>query len=160
LEADNKGKVISSPRVVTSNQKAASIESGIKVAYTKVGVSGGPSTTEFLDATLKLLVTPQTTPDGRIILNIEVQKNEPYGAIAGAVKTKRVQTEVLVESGGTVVIGGIFEETKDVTETKVPLLGDIPYIGNLFKSKTTNTSKQELLVFITPKLLTDRALSQ
>jgi type IV pilus assembly protein PilQ len=160
LEADNKGKVISSPRVVTSNQKAASIESGIKVAYTKVGVGGGPSTTEFLDATLKLLVTPQTTPDGRIILNIEVQKNEPYGAIAGAVKTKRVQTEVLVESGGTVVIGGIFEETKDVTETKVPLLGDIPYIGNLFKSKTTNTSKQELLVFITPKLLTDRALSQ
>jgi type IV pilus assembly protein PilQ len=160
LEADNKGKVISSPRVVTSNQKAASIESGIKVAYTKVGVSGGPSTTEFLDATLKLLVTPQTTPDGRIILTIEIQKNEPYGAIAGAVKTKRVQTEVLVENGGTVVIGGIFEESKDVTETKVPLLGDIPYLGNLFKSKTTNTTKQELLVFITPKLLTDRAIGQ
>ncbi len=161
LEADGKGKVISSPRVVTSNQKQASIENGYKIPFTKAGANGGPATTEYIDATLKLLVTPQTTPDGRIILIIDVQKNEPFSALgAGATKTKSVKTEVLVESGGTVVIGGIFEETQDVLNSKVPLLGDIPFIGNLFKSKTTNTSKQELLVFITPKLLTDRTVGQ
>lgn len=161
LEADNKGKVISSPRVVTSNQKTASIESGVKVPFTKPGVNGGPSTTEFLDGTLKLLVTPQTTPDGRIVLDIEVQKNQPGGTpTAPTLSTKAIKTQVLVENGGTVVIGGIFEEIKDITETKVPFLGDLPFIGNLFKSKTTKTEKQELLVFITPKLLTDRALSQ
>ena len=161
LEADGKGKVVSSPKVVTSNQKQASIENGYKIPYTKAGINGGLPTTEFVPATLKLLVTPQTTPDGRIILMIEVNKDEPWVALgAGATKTKSIKTEVLVESGGTVVIGGIFEESKDTIETKVPLLGDIPFIGNLFKSKTTNTNKQELLVFITPKLLTDRALSQ
>lgn len=161
LEADNKGKVISSPRVVTSNQKTASIESGVKAPFTKPGVNGGPSTTEFLDGTLKLLVTPQTTPDGRIVLDIEVQKNQHGGTPAApTLSTKAIKTQVLVENGGTVVIGGIFEEIKDVTETKVPFLGDLPFIGNLFKSKTTKTEKQELLVFITPKLLTDRALSQ
>jgi type IV pilus assembly protein PilQ len=161
LEADGKGKVVSSPRVVTSNQKQASIENGYRIPYTKAGINGGPPTTEFVPATLKLLVTPQTTPDGRIILVIEVNKDEPFVALgAGATKTKSIKTEVLVENGGTVVIGGIFEETKDVSETKVPLLGDIPYLGNLFKSKTTNTTKQELLIFITPKLLTDRAIGQ
>lgn len=161
LEADNKGKVISSPRVVTSNQKTASIESGVKVPFTKPGINGGPSTTEFLDGTLKLLVTPQTTPDGRIVLDIEVQKNQPGGtATAPTLSTKAIKTQVLIENGGTVVIGGIFEEIKDVTETKVPFLGDLPFIGNLFKSKTTKTEKQELLVFITPKLLTDRTVGQ
>lgn len=160
LEADGKGKVISSPRVVTSDQKLASIESGIKVAYTKSGINGGPSTTEFLDATLKLSVIPQITPDGRIVLDIEVQKNEPYGAIAGAVKTKAIKTQVLIESGGTVVIGGIFEENQDVTNTQVPILGDIPVLGNLFKSKNTSTTKQELLVFITPKLLADHGIGR
>jgi type IV pilus assembly protein PilQ len=161
LEADGKGKVVSSPRVVTSNQKTASIENGYKIPYTKAGTNGGQPTTEFVPATLKLLVTPQTAPDGRIILTIEVNKDEPYVALgAGATKTKSVKTEVSVENGGTVVIGGIFEETKDTSETKVPFLGDIPFIGNLFKSKTTNTSKQELLVFITPKLLTDRTVGQ
>lgn len=161
LEADGKGKVVSSPRLVTSNQKQASIENGYKIPYTKAGVNGGQPTTEFVPATLKLLVTPQTTPDGRIILVIEVNKDEPFVALgAGATKTKSIKTEVLVENGGTVVIGGIFEETKDISETKVPLLGDIPYLGNLFKSKTTNTRKQELLIFITPKLLTDRTTGQ
>jgi type IV pilus assembly protein PilQ len=160
LEADGKGKIISSPRVVTSDQKQASIESGIKIAYTKIGINGGPSTTEFLDATLKLSVTPHITPDGRIILDVEVQKNEPFGSIAGAVKTKAIKTQVLIESGGTVVIGGIFEENQDVTDTKVPFFGDLPVLGNLFKSKKTSNVKQELLVFITPKLLADRGIGR
>lgn len=110
----------------------------------------------LLKASLKLEVTPQITPEGNIILD-EVNKDSPGEILLGAraINTKRVQTQVLVESGGTVVIGGIFESNESDSESKVPLLGDMPVVGNLFKSRTKSSNKSEMLVFITPKMITE-----
>jgi len=107
---------------------------------------------------LKLEVTPQITPEGNIILDLDVNKDSPGGVVEGAmsINTKRVKTQVLVENGGTVVIGGIFELTETDQENKVPLLGDVPVLGNLFKQRTRQAQKQEMLVFITPKMISDR----
>ena len=107
---------------------------------------------------LKLEVTPQITPEGNIILDLDVNKDSPGGVVEGAmsINTKRVKTQVLVENGGTVVIGGIFELTETDQENKVPLLGDVPVLGNLFKQRTRKADKQEMLVFITPKMISDR----
>lgn len=157
LEGDRKGKVVSSPRVVTANQQQAIIESGVQIPYQgSTGVSG--PNIQFKDATLKLEVTPQITPEGAIILNLEITK-DTQGAntpTAGPViNKKRIKTQVLVENGGTVVIGGIYEMVENVVEAKVPFFGDLPGIGYLFKNKTNGITKQELLVFITPKTLTE-----
>ncbi|MBK6869319.1 MAG: type IV pilus secretin PilQ [Burkholderiales bacterium] len=156
LEADGKGKVVSSPRVVTADQTKALIEQGTEFAYQQA-TSSGATAVAFRKAVLKLEVTPQITPEGNIILDLDVNKDSPGGLVAGAmsINTKRVRTQVLVENGGTVVIGGIFELTERESENKVPLLGDIPVVGNLFKQRTREADKQEMLVFITPKTISD-----
>ena len=157
LEADGKGKIVSSPRVVTADQTKALIEQGTEFAYQQA-TSSGATAVAFRKAVLKLEVTPQITPEGNIILDLDVNKDSPGGVVEGAmsINTKRVKTQVLVENGGTVVIGGIFELTESDQENKVPLLGDVPVLGNLFKQRTRQAQKQEMLVFITPKMISDR----
>ena len=157
LEADGKGKVVSSPRVVTADQIKALIEQGTELPY-QVASSSGATSIAFRKANLKLEVTPQITPEGNIILALDVNKDTVGQATAAgfAINTKHIQTQVLVENGGTVVIGGIFELTETDSETKVPLLGDIPGVGNLFKSRSRIANKQEMLVFITPKVVAER----
>ena len=156
MEADGKGKIVSNPRIVTADQTKALIEQGTEYPYVVVTKDG--NNTNFKKAVLKLEVTPQITPEGDVILDLDISKDSrgettPSGV---AINTKHIQTQVLVENGGTVVIGGIFEMFEEVTENKVPFLGDLPGVGNLFKNRTKQTSKQEMLVFITPKVITDR----
>ena len=161
LEADQKGKVISSPRVVTADQIKALIEQGNELPY-QVASSSGATSIAFRKANLKLEVTPQITPEGSIILTLDVTKDSigittPAGY---AISTRHIQTQVLVENGGTVVIGGIFtEETHDDT-VKVPFFGDLPVVGWLFKNNTKTSQKTEMLVFITPKVLPDKSLGR
>ncbi|MDR2127475.1 MAG: type IV pilus secretin PilQ [Burkholderiaceae bacterium] len=156
LEADGKGRIVSSPRVVTANQVKALIEQGTEFPYEESAVNGR-STISFRKANLKLEVTPQITPEGNIILDLDINKDSRgETTTAGvAINTKHIKTNVLVENGGTVVIGGIFELTETEDVTQVPLLGDIPILGNLFKSRGKTSNKQELLVFITPKVISD-----
>ena len=157
LENDGKGKVVASPRIVTADQTKALIEQGTEFPYT-VRDKDGVATTNFRKASLKLEVTPQITPEGNIILDIDVNKDSKGELTASgfAINTKRIKTNVLVENGGTVVIGGIFLLEESDGETKVPVLGDVPLVGNLFKTKTRTYAKRELLVFISPKMITDR----
>ncbi len=154
LEADSRGKIVSSPRVVTADQVKAVIEQGVEYPYQTTAPNGG-TTISFKKAGLKLEVTPQITPEGHIILDVEVNKDSPGEILSGAraINTKRVQTQVLVENGGTVVIGGIFESIESNAESKVPFLGDLPLMGNLFKSRNNTANKSEMLVFITPKVI-------
>ena len=161
LEADGKGKIVSSPRVVTADQVKALIEQGTEFPY-QVATSSGATSLAFRKANLKLEVTPQITPEGNIILDLDVNKDSRGETTAAgiAIDTKHVKTQVLVENGGTVVIGGIFTLEETDNETKVPLLGDVPYLGNLFKSRTRNSRKQEMLVFITPKMISDRTAAR
>jgi type IV pilus assembly protein PilQ len=161
LEADGKGKVVSSPRVVTADQIKALIEQGTELPY-QVASSSGATSIAFRKANLKLEVTPQITPEGNIILTLDVNKDTvgQQTAAGFAINTKHIQTQVLVENGGTVVIGGIFEMTESNDETKVPVLGDIPGLGNLFKSRSKISNKQEMLVFITPKVITERSATR
>lgn len=158
LEADGKGKIVSSPRVVTADQTKASIEQGTEFPYPVTAPNGG-TVIAFKKAVLKLEVLPQITPEGNIILDLDVNKDSPGEVLNNvrAINTKHIKTQVLVENGGTVVIGGIFELFEDNNETKVPLLGDIPGVGNLFKTRTKSANKQEMLIFITPKVITDRS---
>ncbi len=161
LEADGKGKVVSSPRVVTADQQKALIEQGEELPY-QVATSSGATSLQFRKANLKLEVTPQITPEGNVILDVDVTKDS-VGRVtqAGfAINTKHVKTQVLIENGGTVVIGGIFESNDREDVTKVPFLGDIPYLGNLFKTRNLATSKTELLIFLTPKVVTDRTAAR
>ncbi|WP_374410173.1 type IV pilus secretin PilQ [Hydrogenophaga sp.] len=161
LEADGRGKIVSSPRVVTADQVKALIEQGTEFPYQSATSSGATAVT-FRKANLKLEVTPQITPEGNIILDVDINKDSRGETTAAgiAINTKHVQTQVLVENGGTVVIGGIFtdEETEDVA--KVPLLGDIPVVGNLFKNKARSSRKQELLIFITPRSITENSVAR
>ena len=157
-EADGKGKIVSSPRIVTADQVKALIEQGTELPYQQA-TSSGATSIAFRKANLKLEVTPQITPEGNIIMTVDVNKDSVGRSTANgfAIDTKHIQTQVLVENGGTVVIGGIYEQNDREDETKVPLLGDIPVLGNLFKQKTRTATKSELLVFITPKTLTNGA---
>ena len=161
LEADGRGKVVSSPRVITADQVKALIEQGEELPY-QVATSSGATSLQFRKANLKLEVTPQITPEGNVILDVDVNKDSVGRSTAAgfAIDTKHVKTQVLVENGGTVVIGGIFEQTDREDVTKVPVLGDVPYVGNLFKTKTRSSSKTELLIFITPKVVSDRAAAR
>jgi len=157
LEADGKGKVVSSPRVITADQVKAIIESGEELPYQQATSSGATSVT-FRKANLKLEVTPQITPEGSIIMSVDINKDS-VGRVttAGfAINTKHVQTQVLVENGGTVVIGGIFTQSENETENKVPLLGDIPVLGFFFKNNVRSSARSELLVFLTPKVVSDK----
>ena len=161
LEADGKGKVVSSPRVVTADQQKAIIEQGEELPY-QVATSSGATSLQFRKANLKLDVTPQITPEGNVILDVDITNDSVGRATAAgfAINTKHVKTQVLVENGGTVVIGGIFTQNDREDVTKVPFLGDVPYLGNLFKTRTTSSSKSELLIFLTPKVVTDRTAAR
>lgn len=159
MEAEGKGTVVSSPRLLTADQVKALIEQGTDIPYS-VQSKDGP-TLAFKKAVLKLEVTPQITPDGQIILDLEINKDSvgerlPQGV---AINTKAIKTQAIVDNGGTVMLGGIFESTEAKSESKVPLLGDLPYVGNLFKTRNTEINKTEMLVFITPRILTVEAVS-
>ena len=161
LESDGKGKIVSSPRVITADQEEALIEQGEELPY-QTATSSGATAISFRKANLALKVTPQITPEGNVILTLDVNKdsvgrNTPAGF---AIDTKHVKTQVLVENGGTVVIGGIFTQTERDEINKVPVLGDVPYLGNLFKNKSRLANKTELLVFITPKVVTERSAAR
>jgi type IV pilus assembly protein PilQ len=157
LEADGKGKIISSPRVLTADQTEALIEQGTEIPYQQAS-SSGATAVSFRKATLALKVKPQITPDGNVIMTLDVNKDSPGATTPAGVQinTKHVKTEVLVENGGTVVIGGIYEQTDRTDITKIPFLGDLPLIGNLFRNTTTSSRKTELLVFITPRIVNER----
>ncbi len=159
LEADGKGKVVSSPRITTADQQKATIKQGTKIPYQQA-TSSGATAVSFVDATLMLDVTPQITPEGNVIMSVEVTKDSVGQVYAGvpSINTKSVKTQVLVENGGTVVIGGIFEQVDSTNVTKVPFLGDIPYLGNLFKTTDKQSSKVELLIFLTPKVISEQKL--
>ncbi len=159
MESEGKGKIVSSPRVVTADQQKASIEQGEEIPY-QVATSSGATSIQFKKAALRLEVTPQITPEGNVIMLLNVSKdsrgtNTPNAG--PAINTKKVDTQVLVENGGTVVIGGIFTQDDRDEINKVPLLGDLPFIGYLFQNKSRISTKTELLVFITPKIVTDRS---
>lgn len=157
LEADGKGKIIASPRVLTADQVEALIEQGTEIPYQQA-TSSGATSVSFRKANLALRVKPQITPDGNIIMTLDVTKDQPGALTPGgvAINTKHVKTEVLVENGGTVVIGGIYEQNDRTDITKIPLLGDLPYLGFLFKNNTTTSARTELLVFITPRVVNER----
>lgn len=161
LEADGKGKVVSSPRVVTADQIKALIEQGTELPY-QVASSSGATSIAFRKANLKLEVTPQITPEGSIILDLDVTKDTVgQSTPAGfAIDTKHIKTQVLVENGGTVVIGGIFTEDQTTDEAKVPFFGDLPVLGALFRNKASSSRKREMLVFITPKMIAEKAIGR
>jgi type IV pilus assembly protein PilQ len=158
LEQDNHGKLVSSPRVVTADQVKAIIEQGTEIPY-QVATSSGATAIQFQKANLKLEVTPQITPEGNIILTVDVTDDSVGTYTAGlgyAINTKHVNTQVLVENGGTVVLGGIYELNDRDDTNKVPFFGDIPYVGFLFKNTTRTYSKTELLIFLTPRVISDK----
>ncbi|MEI7613915.1 MAG: type IV pilus secretin PilQ [Betaproteobacteria bacterium] len=158
LEADGRGKVISSPRVMTANQVEALIEQGVEIPYQQA-TSSGATSISFRKANLALKVKPQITPDGKITMTLDINKDTPNTKLstgAGvAIDTKHVKTEVLVENGGTVVIGGIYTQNVSENTQRVPFFGDLPYIGWLFKNREWIDDKTELLVFITPKIVVE-----
>ncbi|MEJ2513859.1 MAG: type IV pilus secretin PilQ, partial [Gammaproteobacteria bacterium] len=158
-QAEGRGEIISSPRVITANQKEAVIEQGVEIPYQE-SASSGATTTQFKKAVLSLTVTPQITPDDRIIMDLEVTQDtvgefvpSATGGLVPSIDTRKVLTQVLVNDGETVVLGGIFETERRDEEDKVPLLGDIPGLGYLFKRTNTASAKRELLIFVTPKIL-------
>jgi type IV pilus assembly protein PilQ len=157
LEADGKGKIVASPRVLTADQVEAVIEQGTEIPYQQAS-SSGATAVSFRKANLSLKVKPQITPDGNIIMDLDVNKDQPGATTTAGVQinTKHVKTQVLVENGGTVVIGGIYEQNDRTDITKVPFLGDLPYVGFFFRNNTTTLSKTELLIFITPRIVNER----
>jgi type IV pilus assembly protein PilQ len=160
LEAEGRGEIVSTPRVITANQKEARIEQGVEIPYQQ-SASSGATTVQFKKAVLSLEVTPQITPDNNIIMDLRVHKDNvgqiiSTGGLGGTVPsidTRAVETQVLVEDGQTVVLGGIYETERTETVSKVPFLGDIPAVGVLFRSKSVRNDKSELLIFVTPRIL-------
>ncbi|MDQ3039045.1 MAG: type IV pilus secretin PilQ, partial [Pseudomonadota bacterium] len=162
IQEQGRGEVISNPRIVTSNQKEAVIRQGREIGYLTVTGGGGSNvpTVQFKDALLELKVTPTITNDGRVFLNLAVKKDELDGFISVGtfgqvpqIAKREVNTAVLVEDGQTVVIGGVYEFSDRSDIAKVPFLGDIPFIGNLFRNKNRTKTKAELLIFVTPKVM-------
>jgi type IV pilus assembly protein PilQ len=165
-QTEGRGEVISSPRVITANQREADIKQGQEVGYVTFQNSGqggvGTATVQFKEAVLELKVTPTITADDRVVLNLNVKKDAVAGFIdnpgGGQVPTldkREISTEVLVDNGQTVVLGGVYEVSKNDTIKKVPVLGDVPVLGNLFKNKGRNDTKAELLIFVTPRILSE-----
>lgn len=161
LEADGKAKTISSPRVVTSDGKEAVISQGTEIPYLQAS-SSGAANVAFKPATMELKVVPKITPDGRVTLELDVKKDSVgQNTSAGpAIDTKKVQTAVLVENGGTIVIGGIFTVSDTNVENKVPVLGDIPILGNAFKNRSKEITKKEMVIMITPRVIEAGAATQ
>ncbi|MGI2080763.1 type IV pilus secretin PilQ [Shewanella putrefaciens] len=161
LEQENKGEIIASPRITTSNQKAAYIEQGIEIPYVQSTSSGATSVT-FKKAVLSLRVTPQITPDNRVILDLEITQDSEGKTVptstgpAVAIDTQRIGTQVLVNNGETIVLGGIYQQNLISRVSKVPVLGDIPLVGFLFRNTTDKNERQELLIFVTPKIVDEK----
>jgi type IV pilus assembly protein PilQ len=157
--AESRGllKILSRPRIVTQNNIQAVVKQGVKVPIVTAAQLGGPPTVTYVDAFLRLTVTPQITSEGTIFLNVDVENTLPdFGnAIFGnpTLITQQATTQVLVTDGGTVVIGGVIQTQNSLSTSQVPLLGDIPYLGNLFKHRSVKTSDQELIFFITPRII-------
>ncbi|MDB5975945.1 MAG: type pilus secretin PilQ [Nevskia sp.] len=161
LQSEGKGEVVSSPRVITANAKPAVIKQGVEIPYQQ-STSSGATSVSFKDAVLSLNVTPQITPDGRVIMDLAVHDDSVgtnvstgTGGSTPSIDTREVDTQVLVDNGQTVVLGGIYQQTTSLTVTKIPMLGDIPILGYLFRNNQVINNKTELLVFITPKILTE-----
>ena len=154
MQQEGKGEVISAPRVITANQHEATIESGTEIPYQQAS-SSGATAVSFKKAVLSLKVTPQITPDDRLIMDLAVNKDSVGQIFAGvpSIETNGLTTQVLVDDGDTVVLGGIFESENRDDKTSVPWFGDLPYLGRLFKRTENTASKQELLVFVTPKII-------
>jgi type IV pilus assembly protein PilQ len=161
LESDNKGRIISSPRVVTGDLSKSKIKQGDQLKLILPGGTNGAPRVETVDANLQLDVEPQITPSGKVLLKLNITKNRVLSlTTAGAsLAVKEVNTEVMVDNGGTVMIGGIFEQEETEGVDKVPVLGDVPVLGHLFKTRNTNTAKTETLIFITPVILEDGAVT-
>jgi len=157
LESDSRGKIVSSPRVTTANQQKAKIAQGTQIPYQK-STSSGATSVDFKEAVLSLEVTPQITPDDKIIMDLEVKKDKVGTIFNGvpSIDTQNINTQVLVANGETAVLGGIYEQTEINGVDKVPFFGDLPIMGNLFKRKTRSSDKTELLIFITPKIMDER----
>ncbi|MEE8482059.1 MAG: hypothetical protein V3S12_01780 [Acidiferrobacterales bacterium] len=152
LEQEGRGKIISSPRIITANQQKATIEQGQERAF-----STGAGQSKIQTAVLKLDVTPQITPDRRIILDVVINKDSFTGNVSdGLINKKKIETSILLDNGETIAIGGIYEEEEGTTITQVPVFGNLPIIGWLFKGKEQKDSKTELLIFLTPRILTDK----
>jgi type IV pilus assembly protein PilQ len=156
MESDGRGKVVSSPRVTTANQHKAKIASGTEIPYAEAS-SSGAATISFKSAVLSLEVTPQITPDNKIIMELDVTKDSVGEVYAGvpSIKTQNISTQVLVGNGETAVLGGIYEQTQRNDVSKVPFFGDLPVMGRLFQRKTTQNDRTELLIFVTPKIMDD-----
>ena len=153
LEQEGNGKVISSPRVITANQKKAKIEQGQERVFTTSVLGVGSVVTK--KATLKLEVTPQITPDDRVNLDVDITKDNFADSVQGLLNVKQIQTTILLDNGETVVIGGVYEQDKQTTVAKVPFFGDLPLLGWLFKTKSVQDNKTELLIFLTPRIISE-----
>jgi type IV pilus assembly protein PilQ len=157
MENENKGEIIASPRITTANQKEAYIEQGVEIPYQEAASSGATST-QFKKAVLSLTVTPHITPDDRIILDLVVTQDtvsSVQNGSAPAIDTQRIGTQVLVNNGETIVLGGIYQQSIISTISKVPVLGDIPYFGWMFRNSNNFNEKKELLIFVTPRIVTE-----
>jgi type IV pilus assembly protein PilQ len=159
LQTEGRGEIVSTPRIITANQKEARIEQGVEIPFQE-SASSGATTTQFKKAVLSLTVTPQITPDDKIIMDLVVNKDSvgqltpsATGGLVPSIDTRSVETQVLVSDGQTVVLGGIYETERRETINKVPFLGDIPGLGVLFRSTSNTTNKAELLIFVTPRIL-------
>lgn len=162
-QAEGRGEIISSPRLITANQREATIEQGVEIPYQESS-SSGATTTQFKKAVLSLKVTPQITPDNRVILDLTIAKDSvgevvpsATGGFVPSIDTREIITQVLVNDGQTVVLGGILETERRDAEQKVPWLGDVPVLGRLFKTTTKDDNKDELLIFVTPRILREGA---
>ncbi|MEH6874462.1 MAG: type IV pilus secretin PilQ, partial [Candidatus Competibacter sp.] len=164
LQAEGQGEIISNPRVVTADLKKATILQGRQIPYATVSQSG--TNVEFKDAFLKLEVTPQITPDDRVRMDLKVSKDEQGALVSTAtgpqptIDKREVETQVLVNNGETVVLGGVFEQNRTTNNNKVPLLGDIPLLGYLFQENSKSTTKRELLIFVTPQILKEGKIAE
>jgi type IV pilus assembly protein PilQ len=157
MEKENKGEIIASPRITTANQKEAYIEQGVEIPYQEAS-SSGATTTQFKKAVLSLTVTPHITPDDRIILDLVVTQDTVSDVQSGqapAIDTQRIGTQVLVSNGETIVLGGIYQQSIISSVSKVPVLGDIPYFGWLFRNSNNFNEKKELLIFVTPRIVNE-----
>jgi type IV pilus assembly protein PilQ len=159
MQSEGSGEVLSSPRVITGNQQEASILQGTEIPYVQPGAVGGASTLVFKKAVLELKVTPQITPDGRVSLTLDVKKDSRDSDVGGipSIATRQVSTTVLVDNGETVVLGGVYERSTSNTLDRVPFFADLPFVGHLFKRRSSRDQKSELLIFVTPKILKDKS---
>lgn len=160
LQAEGRGEILSNPRVVTTDRREAKILQGREIPYSVRDQETGIVTTEFKEVNLEMVVTPQITPDNRVIMDLNITKNDPGQTIQSSagnettIENREVDTQVLVDNGETVVLGGVFEQILNDSITKVPVLGDIPLVGNLFKTNQKQNNKRELLIFVTPQIVT------